>query len=1017
MKKKPRSLIGFRKLIETACSPLVEVRDDGLVQLTHHTTKEYLSSRSKYLVEICRPAETFSSLSLPTDPYEMLLHSCLSYLNLAVFADPLLRHNKRFTVKDVAEVRSLHPLLDYISNNWLHHMRLCENVSYKAVRDFVEGPQATTWIEAVLTLQGGVQKLASIVQPASSFMSLRTRFNGLNEDAMFIQCWLDGLQKVIFKWAGTLNQTPSEIHHLHLSGIFKLAPQSKIERQVTTTLSDPVKPNPNLRPIPMSGNFILREPYLYVFSGGASHWGSFLVRYHWPSMQALGELQYPPSSDYHSWVPEVQMSPSGQYLSAVKVSATSIILALWKVSEEGFEDMSWTANGIVDTVTVEKGTLMLAHLPNFEGPAFSRSARYCAFSADDRVLYTPGAAYNIITGEKAAVPRCCTDAEVSCATWSVHGDRIACIRSKATLEVFANADRLVASFHNERIEASRIADFSRSARYLLLVTPEKWQYSVYDVQTRTLSELPIPNFSLGQDSISLRNYDENYTILSHAFSPCEKYAYSFVDDLNHIFTCFFTIWDRASGQILFAHAVRSNSEYRPRAVSYDPELPGVLHVLMQSNGEGVNSNSERGFIRIDVSDSNTLDALVALSSPGALFNYDISVGPRNGFVHVREWRRQRKGGNEMVRIMKWDLTETPPKLRETITVPRVREGWIDGYSQSNGHYGNPVWLCKDSELCLVGGRLFANSPGSYNPTPIHVYDPNVVWNRLTTKPKLDLSKSDTMKNIKEDCYWSFLSPDESMVCFYCSGVYVAVFSTTSSELMWFHQYTKHDRYSQNKPIFHPSEPVLAWKEKWGEDKTYSKGGMFVAHCDGIENKPMLLKDSNENSRGTYIFSPDGASLFVGCMTRNEKSELLIALSSFSLSTLSLVSRIVVSDPVAPPPYCNAAYSRDSNMVLYNGEVAFLVNFDYKIVLAMADWDGTVRWKVVASRPGPPELAPATVVSAWRKRDELDDKGRKGRLDLVLVDQGYGDPIVINTWDAREGEWDEVRKMELRDLID
>ena len=102
------------------------------------------------------------------------------------------------------------------------------------------------------------------------------------------------------------------------------------------------------------------------------------------------------------------------------------------------------------------------------------------------------------------------------------------------------------------------------------------------------------------------------------------------------------------------------------------------------------------------------------------------------------------------------------------------------------------------------------------------------------------------------------------------------------------------------------------------------------------------------------------------------------------------------------------------MVLYNGEAAFLVNFDYKIVLAQVDWGGEVRWRVVASRPGPTETAPATAISSWGKRDGFEDKERKGRLDLVLADQWYDYAIMINTWDAGDGEWQETRQMDLLD---
>ena len=58
-KKKPQPLVTFRRLIEVACAPLVEVQDGGLVQLAYHTTKEYLLTNSERLFNICNPIKSF----------------------------------------------------------------------------------------------------------------------------------------------------------------------------------------------------------------------------------------------------------------------------------------------------------------------------------------------------------------------------------------------------------------------------------------------------------------------------------------------------------------------------------------------------------------------------------------------------------------------------------------------------------------------------------------------------------------------------------------------------------------------------------------------------------------------------------------------------------------------------------------------------------------------------------------------------------------------------------------------
>jgi len=177
-----------------------------------------------------------------------------------------------------------------------------------------------------------------------------------------------------------------------------------------------------------------------------------------------------------TWIPEVQVSPSGRYISAVRVNTKFITVALFTASEDACEEISWAtshhAPGIVDRVElVENKPASSYHRPEFMGPGWSRSGRYCAFSVDEKVFYAPGGTYDLATGAKSPAPTLCSDSNVECSTWSFHGSRIACIRSKMSLEVYENNGRLVSAFYNGPIAESRIADFSKSGRYLLLFTP------------------------------------------------------------------------------------------------------------------------------------------------------------------------------------------------------------------------------------------------------------------------------------------------------------------------------------------------------------------------------------------------------------------------------------------------------------------------------------------------------------------------------------------------------------------
>jgi len=51
------------------------------------------------------------------------------------------------------------------------------------------------------------------------------------------------------------------------------------------------------------------------------------------------------------------------------------------------------------------------------------------------------------------------------------------------------------------------------------------------------------------------------------------------------------------------------------------------------------------------------------------------------------------------------------------------------------------------------------------------------------------------------------------------------------------------------------------------------------------------------------------SLAVAGMTTNDNDERFITISSFSPSTLSLASRLVIHNPITAPSYCNDTYRR------------------------------------------------------------------------------------------------------------
>lgn len=702
LKKKPRSLVSFRRLVEATCSPLVEVHDDGLVQLAHHSTKEYLSSRGELMFEICRPLATFGLTSgSDIDLQSILTQVCLSYVNQEVFEVPLLGSRKRFQIKLASDVRSAHPFLDYAASNWLFHLGQSGYPPYLAVRSFLEKPQVMTWVEATILIHGGVQNLATIMHhlpPLSAPMSPAT----MEEDCRVVSDWFNELQRVIFEWGGTLNQTPSEIHFLDVLKPRIRGNSSRLAKlQKTTLLVDPNNSFPKVRPLEGGDGFLLRQPYVYVLANTSWASGTFLVRYHWLSMQALSEISYPRTPGMMSKLGETQLSPSGRYVVAVLIAAGRITVALWSISEEGFEPLPWAQNdGVIGNISAERKSYGFSHRPAFEGPAFGRSGRYVAFSMDEKILWTPWAAYDLITGEESSVPNCCGDIDISSATWSRCGRRIACLRNKQTLEVYENVGNLTAAIHNTSFANTIIADFSQSSRYVLLLDTQLWQYSIYDIHLQTSSSLPPLSFSSDENPLGLKIPDySDYTIVTHSFSPCEKYIYCLICSLGiNSMPVILVVWDRRTGLVLFKQIWSFRASCRPSQVQFDTNNPEILHILLDGNRV---EKWGQGFIHVNLLDKDAFAHLLEPNRTGTFTRYDLCVSPSGGRVFQKdayELHHSKDDIAELVDVISWNLKTCPPEIDCRFTVPRKLDCWAAGYAQSNGAYDD--WFIS-MKVCLT----------------------------------------------------------------------------------------------------------------------------------------------------------------------------------------------------------------------------------------------------------------------------------------------------------------------------
>ena len=180
------------------------------------------------------------------------------------------------------------------------------------------------------------------------------RGSTLDSDCRAVTELFETLQKVIFKWGGTLIQTPSEIHFLDvLRPTMKLV-QSKAERlQKVTILEDPTNAKPNIRPVVEGASFVICHPHVYVLSASMSISSAFLNRYHWLSMQNMGTLSPPRIDGIMARVVEIQLNPSERFISAVLVGSPNISVAVWSFSDEGFDTLPWAKkNGIIGSLSV-----------------------------------------------------------------------------------------------------------------------------------------------------------------------------------------------------------------------------------------------------------------------------------------------------------------------------------------------------------------------------------------------------------------------------------------------------------------------------------------------------------------------------------------------------------------------------------------------------------------------------------------------------------------------------------------
>jgi hypothetical protein len=122
-------------------------------------------------------------------------------------------------------------------------------------------------------------------------------------------------------------------------------------------------------------------------------------------------------------------------------------------------------------------------------------------------------------------------------------------------------------------------------------------------------------------------------------------------------------------------------------------------------------------------------------------------------------------------------------------------------------------------MFIVGGRLYSMSDKtSESPKLIRTFDPTLAWKKLLEDSGIPDEKQD-LSDLNDECFWSYFSPDGSLICFYASKEYTIVYDVQTGDLRWCfkHKGSSASDYWESKPVFHPSLPMMAWVGQLAKD--------------------------------------------------------------------------------------------------------------------------------------------------------------------------------------------------------
>ena len=102
--------------------------------------------------------------------------------------------------------------------------------------------------------------------------------------------------------------------------------------------------------------------------------------------------------------------------------------------------------------------------------------------------------------------------------------------------------------------------------------------------------------------------------------------------------------------------------------------------------------------------------------------------------------------------------------------------------------------------------------------PIRTFDPAPAWKKLLEEPGTPDEDQDR-SDLKDECFWSYFSPDGSLICFYATKEYIVVYDVQTGDLRWCYKHKGRSAsdYWASKPLFHPNHPMIAWVGQFGKD--------------------------------------------------------------------------------------------------------------------------------------------------------------------------------------------------------